>query len=268
MMISRSDITSQLVYEKTDLSEYSCDLYTNGDLWVKRDRAGYEALAAVLSSRVIRALGFSTVEYRPCFLAVNRYDVVTACVSDNFASPPFTIINIGKLLEQVSSNQLLHDIASLDFSFERLDYVCKALKGIIPEDVLLNGMAECIWLDSVILNTNRSFYNMLLANEGDYWKFINFGYGASLLSDIEEFPMEAPIQSLMHQASAKPFSTSFSCQLGLFPTRLPKKYNADLSIDISDLPMYFAPEHIKRCCVVLKKSLAAKGISVQFQGGK
>lgn len=107
MIKSKSDLTNELVFEKTDFKLISSESsskgnvtkYTDGKLWIKTNHQGYEALAEVLSSRVVKALGFQTVEYKPCFISRNAYEVESACFSESFTENK-TEYTIGRLLQQ------------------------------------------------------------------------------------------------------------------------------------------------------------------------
>lgn len=276
MTRSRSGLTSQLIYEKSALkfvetitpSKGTAEKYTDGKVWVKLDRFGYESLAEVVSSRIVRALGFSTVEYRPCLLGVNEYNTQTACVSDNFVTSGCSLVTVGNIIKEhggyKDTTALLSAMYKSTDPKLRLQFILDHTEDCIPFESLMKGIAEYVWLDSILLNTDRHVFNMVLLRKCNEWKFVNFDYGASLLSDLVDFPMEAPLRNLVHEAKAKPFSTRYSSQLKLFADYLPTAFNTSITLDVTDLYDYYDSKYIDRCCNILKQSLTSKGISLEI----
>ena len=94
MIKSKSELTSKInlidsksfsKFEIDSASDGCCAKYTDGNRWVKLDKNGYEALAEIISCRVAKALGLSTVIYEPCiFYLEDLY--YTGCISDSIAS--------------------------------------------------------------------------------------------------------------------------------------------------------------------------------------
>lgn len=276
MMISRSDLTSQTLYEKATLklvlnkstSKGVAEKYTNGNIWVKADLFGYEGLAETLASRAVKALGFKTVEYNPCLLGINEYDAKTACVSASFLKEGFAEYSVGRVLEQYYDCKNTDELLDLLYLYtapeQRLSFILNGMKTIVPKDILLTALANYVWLDSMLLNTDRHIFNMVFISNGATHEFINFDYGASMLSDLEDFPMQMPLQTAMYSAKSKPFSTRFSSQVKLFEKYLPTSYNHSITIDIADLYAYYNASYINRATEVLKQRLLLNSISCTF----
>ena len=128
----------------------------------------------------------------------------------------------------------------------------------------MTSFAEYIWLDSLLLNTDRHVYNMVLITNQHEYRFINFDYGMSLLADLEEFPMQMPLHKAVSSATSKPFSSQFSIQLGLFNMYIQRSPKTDISINIGDLTDYYPLQYINRAVEVLKQRLLLNGISCTF----
>lgn len=266
MRISKSEITTQDHYDKkqfkavlnTTSSKGVLPKYTDEKIWIKTDIFGYESLAEVLASRLVSALGIKTVEYRPCLLITNEYDAVSACVSDSFTSDKTEILSVGRMLERAYScdgaNELYKQFMSHSNIKDRLEFVVKGLTETLREEFVRIGIARYIWIDSLILNTDRHLYNMVIKKEGNECRFIYFDYGASLLSDLENFSIRMPLDTAMHKAKSKPFSTRFSRQLSLFENYIPSLTDT-VRLRVSDLYKYYNAAHIERCLNVIKKQL-------------
>lgn len=276
MMISRSGLTSQTLYEKATLklvlnkgtSKGVAEKYTDGNIWVKADLFGYEGLAETIASRAVKALGFKTVEYNPCLLGINEYDAKTACVSASFLKEGFAEYSVGRVLEQYydckNSKELLDLLYSYTAPEQRLSFILNGMKTIVPEDILLTALADYVWIDNILLNTDRHVFNMVFLSSKNEQEFINFDYGASLLSDLEDFPRQMPLKTAMYSAKSKPFSTRFSSQVKLFEKYLPTSYNHSITVDVADLYSYYGAVYINRAMEVLKQRLLLNGISCTF----
>lgn len=221
-----------------------------------------------MSSRAVKALGFSTVEYNPCVLGINDYEVKTSCISNNFIPKGYVAHTIGRLLEKSNNykgrDELFEHMYAYDMPEDRLEFVLKSLQNYLPRALLMTSFAEYIWLDSLLLNTDRHVYNMVLITNQHEYRFINFDYGMSLLSDLEEFPMQMPLHKAVSSATSKPFSSQFSIQLELFNMYIQRSPKTDISINIGDLTDYYPLQYINRAMEVLKQRLLLNGISCTF----
>ena len=69
------------------------------------------------------------------------------------------------------------------------------------------------------LNEDRHTNNILFLFDPktEVWQASTiFDHGLSLLSDIKDYPLSKPINILINQVKAKPFSSSFKKQLALY----------------------------------------------------
>lgn len=277
MIKSRSDLTNLVVFDKADFqiasavssSKGNVTKYTNGLLWIKSNYLGYEALAEVISSRVIQALGFETVVYDPCFLSRNEYEAESACVSQSFTLNS-TEYSIGRLLQKLgkynNSDEMFTAFTNNQTPMLRVQWVLDLLKPLNITDYLRSSLAECIWLDSILLNEDRHLFNLVLTLDiQNRFHFINFDYGGSLLSDLRDYPLAMPLQRAVYSVKSKPFSSRFSSQLRAFQDCLPTHFNKSIYLNITDLYDYFEPVYIQRCIDVLRYTLSKKGISLNLE---
>ena len=215
MMKSRLDLTNETVFNKSEFqiagtktsSKGNVTKYTNGCLWIKVDYLGYETLAEVISSRVVKALGFDTVMYNPCFISRNEYEVVCACISESFTLNA-TEYSVGRLLQKFgkfnTSDEMFAMFMSNPTPKSRVQWVLDLLKPLNITDYLQASLAECIWIDSLLLNEDRHLFNLILTVDNqNRFKFINFDYGGSLLSDLGDYPLAMPLQRAMYGVKAK-----------------------------------------------------------------
>lgn len=280
MIKSKSDLTNELVFEKTDFKLISSESsskgnvtkYTDGKLWIKTNHQGYEALAEVLSSRVVKALGFQTVEYKPCFISRNAYEVESACFSESFIENK-TEYTIGRLLQQYggfsNSDDMYETFRAIPDVISRIRWVLDLLAPLGTMQYLVYALAELIWIDSIILNEDRHLFNLVLLRDSkNRFQLINFDYGAALLSDLVDYPLAMPLQQAIYSVESKPFSRHFSSQLQAFQAYLPTSFSDDITVNISDLYTYFKTEHIARCLSILSYTLQGSEITLRINQAK
>ena len=288
MIKSKSDLTNELVFEKTDFKLISSESsskgnvtkYTDGKLWIKTNNRGYEALAEVLSSRVVKALGFQTVEYKPCFISRNAYEVESACFSESFTENK-TEYTIGRLLQQYggfsNSDDMYETFRAIPDVISRIRWVLDLLAPLGTMQYLVYALAELIWIDSIILNEDRHFrtgkrvsscFPVLFVHSKNRFQLINFDYGAALLSDLVDYPLAMPLQQAIYSVESKPFSRHFSSQLQAFQAYLPTSFSDDITVNISDLYTYFKTEHIARCLSILSYTLQGSEITLRINQAK
>lgn len=272
MIKLKSDLTNLVVFDKSDFriadtmssSKGNVTKYTNGLFWIKTNYLGYEALAEVISSRVIQALGFNTVIYKPCFLSRNEYEAESACVSESFTINA-TEYSVGRLLQKLgkfsNSDEMFAAFRKNQTPALRIQWVLDLLKPLDITDYLQSSLAECIWLDSLLLNEDRHLFNLVLTlDDQNRFRFINFDYGGSLLSDLKDYPIVMPLKRAIYGVKSKPFSSRFSSQLSAFQEYLPTHYNRIVNLNIADLYEYFESDYIQRCLDVLHYTLSKNGI--------
>lgn len=241
--------------------------YSNGKQWIKVNGFGYETLAEVLSSRVALQLGLNAVIYDPCFLSDKP-----ACVSDTFLQSGCSEVTLGRLLQQTlhlqSSSDLYRRFEQNETPASRIAWVIDSLQDIVDANEFLAYLADMLFLDSIVLNTDRHLYNIVfIQNEvGEFHPAPIFDCGAALLSDLEDFPMSLPIDIALRKIKAKPFSTSFEKQLRAIEHLLGSISVAvdQIEIGISDLYDYFSLEHIQRAVNVLLQGLSTAGVALHI----
>lgn len=144
-------------------SDGCCAKYADGLSWVKLDRTGYEALAETISSRVARALGLYTVDYRLCFCKIDNL-FYTGCISQSFLKDNYEETTLGRLLcnelHCCNLTELMKRINQFQTPSERIHFVTSVLSKYIDEEELLSYLAEVLWLDSLVYNGDRHLYNI------------------------------------------------------------------------------------------------------------
>lgn len=103
-----------------------------------------------------------------------------------------------------------------------VNFVVETVRQITSID-MRDYLSFLIKLDALILNEDRHFNNICLVKSGDKFRLAPvFDNGLSLLSDIDDYPLNRYLRENIKKVKSKPFSTSFRKQLSYFDNRLLK----------------------------------------------
>lgn len=186
-----------------------------GDDWYKADHMGYEALSEVM---VAWMLEHSTVndfvEYMPVLICSSDKKYV-GCQSRNFRQKGEMLIPLEKLHRAYIGIGLAKKLAGIDEVEERVRYTVsfiEAATGLTDFGSYLSALLE---LDAFILNEDRHTNNIaVVRNEktGDFRFCPIFDNGLSLMSDLNDYPLDKDLYENIEAVQAKPFSADFSEQ--------------------------------------------------------
>lgn len=280
--MKRSDITTQQVFSISQFTKISCATsskgnltkYSNGSQWLKTDAFGYESLAEIISSRVGVALGLNIVKYKPCFLDTeNEFsNLSSACFSDSFVPLGYNEISLGRLLQQLAGSKSTGELYDLlekqGTPANKVNWVYSLINRYFTRDYFMHNIAELLWFDRIIYNTDRHLFNIILLlnnNTKEYTFAPIFDCGASLLSDLQDYPVNMPISIALRDVKSKPFSTSFDKQIKVFQSYLKDKQIKDIYINIADLVDYYDTRYIQRALKVLEIGLSNLSIMLHIK---
>ncbi len=183
-----------------------------GDDWYKADHMGYEALSEVVVSWMLE---HSTVQefvaYTP--IAIQSSDKkYIGCRSKNFRQEGEMLLPLEKLHRAYYGVGLAKKLAETPDVEERIRYTVSFVEettGLTDFGVYLSTLLE---LDAFILNEDRHTNNIaVIRNEetGSFRLCPIFDNGLSLLSDLNDYPLDRDIYACIDAVQAKPFSIDF-----------------------------------------------------------
>lgn len=185
------------------------------DGWYKADHMGYEALSEVMVSWM---LDHSTIRdfvaYTPVMIQSLDGEYV-GCRSKNFRQNHEMLLPLEKLHRAYHGIGLAKKLAGLPVVEERIRYTVSFVEettGLTDFGAYLSTLLE---LDAFILNEDRHTNNIaVIRNEkdGSFRLCPIFDNGLSLLSDLNDYPLEKDVYDCISAVQAKPFSTDFSEQ--------------------------------------------------------
>ena len=164
--------------------------WLDSGIWYKLDQFGYEALAEVFTSQLLEysnieaAFPFTFVRYQMERLQVHGRER-TGCSSRNFLRDGESIITLAHLFLQYTGLSLFPQYLTLLFE-----------------------------IDGLVLNDDRHLNNIAVLARNDTFDYCPiFDQGAGLLSNVMYNPFEIVPKSLISQANARPFQTTFNRQI-------------------------------------------------------
>ena len=211
-LISKSDF---MLGKSTPSSIGNVSKYTNGLQWVKLNDLGYEDIAEVWTTEILKISNIKDyVPYRLC-----SFDGVDGCISENFLKPGEQLYPLGKILYLCGITQSYLDDRKFSTQ-DRFNIVVDAVKSSIGLDIT-EYLSNTLLLDALILNEDRHLYNLAVIKDtrGGFRCAPIFDNGASFLSDTSYYPSYVPTAVLVRKVKAEPFSSSFKKQIAtLNPT--------------------------------------------------
>ena len=185
------------------------------DDWYKADHMGYEALSEVIVSWMLEHSTIRDfVAYTPILIQASDGEYV-GCRSRNFRRDNEMLLPLEKLHRAYHGIGLAKKIAGLPEVEERIRYTVSFVEettGLTDFSAYLSTLLE---LDAFILNEDRHTNNIaVIRNEkdGSFRLCPIFDNGLSLLSDLNDYPLDKDVYDCIGAVRAKPFSTDFAEQ--------------------------------------------------------
>ena len=155
--------------------------------WYKADHMGYESLAEVLISQLLKQSNAPDfVEYRPIFI-LHEKQKKAGCVSKNFREKNEMLVPFERLHRSYKGQGLASVLSGMQDPEEKIRYTV----GFIEQVTGLSGVGEYLTLllelDSFFLNEDRHTNNLAVIRNEASMKFRLcpiFDNGLSLLSDL------------------------------------------------------------------------------------
>lgn len=186
--------------------------------WYKLDLFGYEGLAetvtsALLAQTNVAALGFRYVTYRMERLEAHGH-ARNGCSSANSLRPGEAILTLAELLRkgigpdwQTVVNRLPNLQSRLAWIVEQVEH----LTGLDRFGIYLTLLFE---VDMLFGNEDRHLNNIAVLRCGEGFDYCPvFDFGAGLLSNTRDYPMDIEPTALVRQLKAQPMRTGFVRQV-------------------------------------------------------
>ena len=184
--------------------------------WYKADHMGYEALAEVLISQLLKQSNVpDLVEYKPVLIQYQGKEI-PGCVSKNFRRKDEMLVPFERLHRAYKGQGLAAALGGINEPQERIRYTV----DFIEQTTGLTGVGEYLTflleLDSFFLNEDRHTNNLAVIRNEKTKEFRLcpiFDNGLALLSDLNDYPLDKDVYDCIRRVRAKPFDMDFDVQV-------------------------------------------------------
>lgn len=213
--------------------------------WYKADALGYEGLAEVVVSAMLRKTDIKDfVEYEPVFIGYHgKY--YRGCRSRNFRQQGEEIVTLEKLYRMMTGMSLAMELAHFAETKQRIVHTVKFVENVTGLQDFGAYLAKLLEIDGFFLNEDRHTNNIALlyhAHTDTYRPCPFFDMGLSLFADLtDSFPVEDSYEKCLKKIEAKPFSRDFLEQMDAADTL----YGDYLCFDMSRYEVYKLIDDLK-----------------------
>ena len=189
-----------------------------GDRWYKLDLFGYEGLAETVTSSLLRKtnvadLGFRFVPYQMEQLEVHRR-LRTGCSSPNFRREGEAILTLADLFRKGIGPHWQDQIA-------RQPNLAEKVRWIAEQTIQLTGLSRfgqyltlLFEADMLFGNEDRHLNNIAVLRRGEDFDYCPlFDFGAGMLSNIRDYPLDIEPRAHLRLLRALPLNTTFGRQV-------------------------------------------------------
>ncbi len=189
--------------------------WQQGNLWYKADHMGYEALAEVLASEMLkRSTATDFIVYEPVSIELDGKPTA-GCVSRNFRADHEVLVPLERLHRMYAGRGLAKTLAGMETAEARLRYTVDFVVDTTHLDGFGRYLADMLWLDAFLLNEDRHTNNIavVLDERIDTFRLCPyFDHGLSFLSDLNDYPLGDDLYACIAKVQAKPFAADFNEQ--------------------------------------------------------
>ena len=184
--------------------------------WYKADHMGYEALAEVVVSQLLKQSNVPDfVEYRHVLIQYQGKEI-PGCVSKNFRRKDEMLVSFERLHRTYKGRGLAAALGGINEPQGRIRYTI----DFIEQTTGLTGVGKYLTLllelDSFFLNEDRHTNNLAVIRNEKTKEFRLcpiFDNGLALLSDLNDYPLDKDVYDSIKCVRAKPFDLDFNMQV-------------------------------------------------------
>ena len=229
------------------------------DYWYKTDAFGYENLSECLISDLLKYSNiFNYVEYN-MVKGIYNSKVKNFSVSKDFLNKNDNLLTFYRLYFLETGKELTKDIYNYSSVKDRIKFVVDFISTTYDLNDAGKFITSILELDMFFLNEDRHFNNFALIRniKNDTFSFAPlFDNGLSLLSDLNEYSIEADVYKNIEKVRSKPFSISFEeqceCAEALYGTILNFSFTKnDVLNEIEKYRAFYSNEIIERVVTVI-----------------
>ena len=258
----------KIIINKEHTSKGNQKKWFSDGKWYKADFMGYEGLAEVVVSDLLSKSGINDfVKYEPVMIRTGD-KLITGCVSDSFLNANEEFVPIERMHRLFFGKGLAKTLSEISGADRKIKYTADFIDNAAGLDNSGKYITELIEIDALFLNEDRHTNNIAVIRNTDSGKFRLapvFDNGLSLLSDTNDYPVDADINKCLNKIEAKPFSTSFDEQLDeavkLYGYQMKWNINkTDVYNSLSLVSEYYSDDILRRAESVILSQMRKFGI--------
>lgn len=202
--------------------------------WFKLDMFGYEGLAETVTSALLAQvnlaeLGFQHVTYRMERLEVHGR-TRNGCSSADFLRQGESILTLADLLRKGVGTDWQAKAGRLGNMQEKIKWMVQQVERLTGLERFGTYLTALFEADMLFGNEDRHLNNIAVLRRGETFDYCSmFDFGAGLLSNVRDYPMDVEPKALLSQLRAQPMNTQFIRQVHAAQT----VYGAQLRYDFS-----------------------------------
>lgn len=234
-----------------------------GEFWYKADHMGYESLSEIVASRLLARSSISNfVLYEPVLIQT-EVKTLPGCSSLNFRERTQTLVPLERLHRAFQGEGLAQTVGHWESTEDRIRYTVDFVERVTGLNGFGRYLSTIMELDAFLLNEDRHTNNLAVIRDeesGEFQLCPIFDNGLSLLSDLNDYPIDADLYACIQNVKAKPFSSDFADQTEAASTL----YGSDLHVHCTanDVPVLlqgldelYGPEVLHRAERVLREQM-------------
>lgn len=233
--------------------------WKQGTKWYKSDHMGYESLAEVLISRLLRKSNVgSFVNYDPIRIEYNGI-LYAGCVSESFQHPDEILLPLERLHRIDYGKGLSAKLTEIPDTADRIQYTAEFVEAATGIQDFGKYLTILLEIDAFFLNEDRHTNNIAVLRNTKTGRFRLcpiFDNGLSILSDINDYPPGADTYVCMDNVGAKPFSIDFEKQVDaaeeLYGTQLRLSFTKeDVLSELQSMQEFYDQEILARVSIII-----------------
>lgn len=233
------------------------------DVWYKADHMGCESLSEVIVSRLLRKTNVPDfVSYEPVEILYNEERLI-GCASRNFRKKGEELIPYERLHRAFRGRGLAQTLAKMGEPIKQIRYTVELVEDVTGLSGVGRYLTMLLELDGFFLNEDRHTNNLAVIRNEDSGQFRLcpvFDNGLSLLSDLDDYPLDADVYQCISRVRAKPFHRDFDEQVSaaeqLYGSQLKLAFTrSDISSEVARLDGIYSPKLLRRTESVLLEQM-------------
>ncbi len=209
-------VTKQKIAETS--SKGNQEKWLEGKRWYKLDLFGYEGLAETVTSSLLERtnaeeLGFRFVRYQMENLEVHRRSRL-GCSSENFLKSDESILTVSELLRKGVDPEWQNTVNRLPNIKSKVAWIAEQVTRLTGLESFGAYLTLLFEVDMLFCNEDRHLNNIAVLRRGESFDYCPiFDFGAGLLSNTRDYPMNVEPRSMVGKIRALPMDCLFTRQV-------------------------------------------------------